>query len=105
MDKLKIGETPYDRMFTASEVMMLMLDCGTTAAQLFGEMPGFRMQAEFILSSNDENSAKRLAFHALLLNVASDIINNFVKKQEKANEQKDEEPTDQTEQDGDEDDK
>jgi hypothetical protein len=68
-----------DRTFTASEVLMLMLDCGTSAAQLFGEVPGFRMQAEFILSSKDSNDAKRLAFHSLLLNVASKILTDYVR--------------------------
>ena len=67
------------RLFGASEVLMLMLDCGTSAAQLFGEVPGFRMQAEFILSSKDGNPAKRLAFHSLLLNVASQILTDYCK--------------------------
>ena len=68
-----------DSTFTASEVLMLMLDCGTSAAQLFGQVPGFRMQAEFILSSKDSDEAKRLAFHSLLLNVGSQILQSYCK--------------------------
>lgn len=78
-----------DRTFTASETLMLMLDCGTSAAQLFGEVPGFRMQAEFILSSNDSNEAKRLAFHSLLLNVASQILTEYGKYKDDENKQDD----------------
>ncbi len=71
-----------EKTYSASEVLMLMLDCGTSAAQLFGEVPGFRMQAEFILSSKDDNPAKRLAFHSLLLNVASKILTDYNKAKE-----------------------
>ena len=77
-----------NRLFTSSEVLMLMLDCGTSAAQLFGEVPGFRMQAEFILSSKDGNPAKRLAFHSLLLNVASKILTDYCKAKDSEDEQK-----------------
>lgn len=87
-----------DRTFTASEVLMLMLDCGTSAVQLFNEVPGFRMQAEFILSSKEENSGKRLAFHSLMLNMASQILTNYCKAMDGKDEQK--EPDNQTEQEG-----
>ena len=89
------------RLFGASEVLMLMLDCGTTAAQLIGEVPGFRMQAEFILSSKDDDKAKRLAFHSLLLNVASGILAKYVKEKDEQNEpnaDKPQEPVDSKEQ-------
>lgn len=85
-----------NRKFSASEVLMLMLDCGTSAAQLFGEVPGFRMQAEFILSSKDENPAKRLAFHSLLLNVASQILTDYCKAKDEQDEHHAEEPSEQT---------
>ena len=75
-----------DRLFTASEVLMLMLDCGTSAAQLFGQVPGFRMQAEFILSSKDDDPAKRLAFHSLLLNVGSKILTDYCKAKDEQDE-------------------
>lgn len=83
---LRDSATLDTRLFSAEEVMMLMLDCGTTAAQLFGEVPGFRMQAEFILSSKDDDKAKRLAFHSLLLNIASSILTRYVKEKDELNE-------------------
>lgn len=82
-----------DRLYTASEVLMLMLDCGTSAAQLYGEVPGFKMQADFILSSHDENPAKRLAFHSLLLNVASKILTDYTNAMGEQNEHHAEEPS------------
>ena len=81
------------RLLLYEETLMLMLDCGTTAAQLFGEVPQFRMQAEFILSSKDENPAKRLAFHSLLLNVASQIITDYCKVKDEQNEPDAEKPS------------
>ena len=65
---------------------MLMLDCGTSAIQLFNEVPGFQLQADFILSSKDSNEAKRLAFHSLLLNIGSQILVNYCKSQEEEQE-------------------
>lgn len=87
-----------ERRFTASEVLMLMLDCGTSAAQLFGQVPGFRMQAEFILSSKDDDNAKRLAFHSLLLNIGSKILTDYANATEHGNEP--DEQTGKPEQDG-----
>ena len=87
-----------ERLYTASEVLMLMLDCGTSAAQLYGEVPGFKMQADFILSSNDELPAKRLAFHSLLLNVASKILTDYTNVKDEHHAKESSEPVDCKEQ-------
>ena len=76
-----------EQTFTASEALMLMLDCGTKVALLYHEIPQFRMQADFILTSKETTDAKRLAFHSVLLNTASEIVSNYV-KQKDGNEQK-----------------
>lgn len=56
------------------------------------------MQSEFILTSKDENSAKRLAFHSLLLNVASQIITDYIRAKDEQSAEKAEEPVDSKEQ-------
>ena len=84
-----------DRTYTGEELLMLMLDSAITGIQMFTQVPKFRLQAEFVLSGNEDNTAKRLAFHALLLNVMSDLIvqYNNSEEQKKVEDHTDEQPS------------
>lgn len=83
---LRDSATLDTRLFSAEEVLMLMLDCGMSAIQLYTQVPAIRMQSDFILSSKDDDKAKRLAFQSILLNVGSKILTDYIKAKDEQNE-------------------